>query len=51
MHQIWKYFVDKLEAASLLQLTQIRLAYTPNIYHKQHLLGEGSTFHRNHRSN
>ena len=33
----------KLEAKSYLQLTQIRLAYTPNIYHKQPLLEEGST--------
>ena len=29
---------------SNLQLKQIRLAYTPNIYLKQHVLGEGSRF-------
>ena len=34
-------FRRQTEATSLLQLTQIRLAYIPNIYHKQHLLGEG----------
>ena len=43
-------FHQKLAAESYLQLTQIRLAYTPNIYHKQHLLREGSTFYRNHRT-
>ena len=36
-------FRRNLEAKSYLQLTQIGLAYTPNIYHKQHLLEEGST--------
>ena len=44
MQQLWATFCRKLEATSNLQLKQIRLAYTPNIYHKQHLLGEGSRF-------
>ena len=44
MQQLWTTFRRKLEATSNLQLKQIRLAYTPNIYHKQHLLGEGSGF-------
>ena len=34
-------FHRKLEATSCLQLMQIRLAYTLNIDHKQHVLGEG----------
>ena len=44
MQQLWATFRRKLEAMSNLQLKQIRLAYTHNIYHKQHLLGEGSCF-------
>ena len=36
-------FCQNLEAKSYLQLTQIRLAYTKNIYHKKKLLEEGST--------
>ena len=44
MQQLWATFHRKLETTSNLQLKQIRLAYTPNIYHKQHLLGEGSRF-------
>ena len=46
MQQLWATFRRKLEATSNLQLKQIRLAYTPNIYHKQHLLWEGSRFNR-----
>ena len=44
MQQLWATFHRKLEATSNLQLKQIRLAHAPNIYHKQHLLGEGSRF-------
>ena len=32
-------FRRKIGAASLLQLMQNRLAYTPNIYHKQYIRG------------
>ena len=34
MQQLWATFHRKLEAMSNFQLKQIRLAYTPNIYHK-----------------
>ena len=44
LQQLWATFRRKLEAMSNFQLKQIRLDYTPNIYHKQHLLGEGSRF-------
>ena len=44
MQQLWATFCRKLEATSNLPLKQIRLAYTQNIYDKQHLLGEGSHF-------
>ena len=44
MQQLWATFRQKLEATSNLQLKQIRLASTQNIYPKQHLLGEGSCF-------
>ena len=44
MQQLWATFRLKLEVTSNLQLKQIRLAYLPSIYHKQHILGEGSHF-------
>ena len=42
-------FHRKLEATSYLQLQQIRLAYTPDTYHEQYLLGEGKDMHRDRR--